>query len=341
MIDRLWICVLLGLVSHAVTTAANGQPPAADGTGKKATESNKQDRPAVLKTVVAQLEAEAREIEVWKTESKVAPVFSRPHEKVRELKPEDIGAILRRMRQPLTGQEYRDSYIRWHLMHVVRGASGEQLAKAVPILVDLVNEMPEPLVGAHREEHRYVPKKNYQMWHRLYHTARATKGYPPFQQVIYGPAALPLMSPAERPQAEANLKLAAKIKFKHVVDKKVQAYNTRIRWLNSIVRQYRGDLIYCLVRSGDSQVLSLVAKAIEKNVRKKRHIAFDLVAYVYQATFHGAMAQYDESTRLAFADHLKRVARQHQRYVDYGGTKRNFADYAFHLIELLQQPEKL
>lgn len=329
--------MLLTVAALCIPAATASAQAAAD----KATAPSEDDRPAVFKAVIDQLEAEARELEVWKTKPKVAPYFARPHKQVARLSIDDTAMILARLRKPFTGNEYRDSYIRWHLMHVIKQASDEQLSTAAPALIDLLKQLPGPLQGTVRDEVRRVPPENYSKWYQLYHSARATTGYPPFQDTIYGPKAIPLMDPAARPQAQANLKLAAQIKWRTIVDENARAYNNRIRRLNVIVRQYRGEVIYCLVRTGEPQVLALIAKAIETHVRKKHHIAFDLLAYVYQAAFDGALAQYDEPIREAFSDHLERLARQNQRYVAYGNIKRNFADYAFHLIHMMDNPAKL
>lgn len=174
--------------------------------------------------------------------------------------------------------------------------------------------------------------------------------YPPFQRVIRGPQAFEKLSQAAQAQYRKNWDMAAKIqpRLKQRTDeravninKRIDARNSRVRHLNLIIRQLRGQVLYLLVQTGDPTVLELIGKSIERYIRARSHAAFDMMAYLYRAMSEGYLAQYDMSILEAFGDRLRVIARANQRYVNYSGVTRNFGDYAFHLIETLKEPARL
>jgi hypothetical protein len=160
---------------------------------------------------------------------------------------------------------------------------------------------------------------------------------------VYGPKALPHMSGGERARARANLAKAAKLrdKWERIRNPHAIAYNRRIRQVNYILRQYRGELIYLMLQTGDPKMLDVIADAMGKQLRQKNHIAFDLMAYCYQAAFDGYFGQYDDASLEKFQKQLENLARANEQYMTfYGHVTRNFADYAFHMTQTLKEGQR-
>ena len=327
-----------------VAGANDKKEAAAAAPGKQDEDRTEPAGREILAAVVEQLIAEAKELDKWKEAVKVSPHLGRPHPALAGLGADDVDRVLARMTGTFTGNIYRDTYIRWHLLHVVYHAPYEKLRGRTRKFVDLLDKVPPSVRASERSQ--WEPHDVWQRWHGLYHSVNATTGYPPYQQTIYGPAALPLLPEAQREAAKQRLAAAEKLRGKWRVNPHVERYNQRVRWFNHTVREYRGELIQCMVRTGDAKALEMIINSVDKNIRGQSMIGFDLISYVYQAAFEGSLSQYDQEVLEKFRKALESVARREERYEAYGGLKRNFADFAFHLVymlghrELLEPPQK-
>ena len=137
--------------------------------------------------------------------------------------------------------------------------------------------------------------------------------------------------------------------IRKVVDEKLERQNERLREVNKAVREYRGDLIYALIQTGDEGTLDKVVAAIGRQLKMQELAAFDLTAYMYLAVFDGYMQLYDSAALETASNQLETLGRSADAYFPYrlGGEKvpgwfypkeRNFADYVFHLVQLLKTP---
>lgn len=332
-----WVLALSGVAAAQPSpgeTAAATQPKAG-GAG-----AAQRERAAKLEEALKPLIAEA--VDLDKIEKPKAPaVFSRPHPALRGFGPDMAMDCLNRMMQPFVGgqgAEYRDSYIRWHLMWVVKQASQDDRRRMGSRLVQLINMMPPALNIPGREWLRYEPPEIASRYHSLINSGNIVTGYPPFQRVVGPPESYKYMDADKVAKIKANLEEAETLKgkFKAIVDADAQAFNGRVSNLNYVIRQYRGELIYSLLLTGDPEMARRVATEIERQARAKSGVALDLLAYVYLACFEGALDLYDKDTLKAMSQTIKGAAIAMDGYTSYGGQTRNFADYAFHLIYMLE-----
>ncbi|MEX0778079.1 MAG: hypothetical protein WD042_20435 [Phycisphaeraceae bacterium] len=269
--------------------------------------------------------------------------FDRPHPALKAWTPDMAPLVLQRMQGKFTGDDHRDTYIRWHLLWVLQKAEQQDKRQMGKELVKLAQMLPGPVDVKERPEHRYEPPEIASRYFSLVHSARITVGYPPFQRIVDPPESYQYMTPDQVTRAKANIEEAKKLRdqFKTIVDRDAIAFNRRVRRVNHIVRTYRGELIYLLLQTGDPKIAQLVVSEIDRQVSAKSGVALDLVAYMYLAAFDGVLSYYDAKTLQDLGAKLELTARASEGYLDYGGEKRNFADYAFHLILMLQQGNPL
>ena len=338
-------------ISICLCAAATGAPAetvgAADGVDlPKANDGD------LLRAAVAQLDAEARQIEVWQTPTEHPPQFARPHPALKQIEASMHKTVLARMVRPFTGNEYRDTYIRWHLLTVYLRAPVADRRDDTAQLVALFNLIPDEAVPgvARKQEHYYEPADLWALYRRLSAGPSMTVGYPPFQKHISGDRVFKLLPAERQAQYRANWAMAAKIKPKLrqrtdekavAINKRIDARNHRVSRMNQAIRQLRGEVLYALVQTGDPTVLELIGKAVERYIKARSHAAFDLMAYLYRAMSDGYLSHYDAAILEAFAQRMRTIARGNQRYVTYSGVTRNFGDYAFHLTETLKEPVRL
>ena len=322
------------------------------------------DRVATLEEVVNQLIAEAKELDELKAPS-VPPQWKRPHPLLGNWEPQMGEVVLDRLMQKFTGNKYRDNYIRWHLIWVVQRmleARFEQFRindqHEVPEdigarLMELVRTMPKEIRGAYRHPWwRYEPEHIAAQYHALRNATYIKVGFPPFEREYWGADAVPLHHASR--QEEMKQKVAEMERllplFESIHDHEVVAYNQRIRELNLTVREYRGDLIYAIIQTGDPKRLVMVVREIGKKIDEKQWIGLDLMAYMYLAAFDGYLALYDEELLTDVGKEMKNITRRADTYVHYmrGNepipnwvipNQRNFEEYAYHLVELLKTPD--
>lgn len=328
-------------VEPATPAAATVAPPAekpAEGPTASELAKARDQRIAKLKDAVVQLTKEAQDLD--KTEGEVvAPVFNRPHPALKGLGPDYATLVLNGMTSRFTGNQFRDAYIRWHLMAVVQKMPEDERLDSAGPLRRLVRDMPDSSVPAKQvPDHRYEPPDIAGKYFSLANSGNVVTGYPPFQKVIGPPASYEFMSAAQAAKVKANLEEAARLRsqFQTIIDKGAQQRNYRIRMVNHIIRQYRGELIYELLKSGKEDVVIDVMDDIDAMAKRKDPMALDLISYMYLAAFDGVLSRYQADTLQTMSRKLEASARANQTYVEYGGQDRNFADYAFHLIYLLQ-----
>jgi hypothetical protein len=284
---------------------------------------------------IQQLVLEAKDLDVLTKPTNPA-VFSRPHPTLRGLGPEASLEALNRMLTGFTNNEYRDTYIRWHLAEVVKKAAQSDREETGKRLVKLVKQMPGPLAVKEVTDHRYEPKEVAEQYFKVYYGYAVTVGYPPFEQRVYPPASLAHLSGERKAQGEAAWEQAKNLKFQTIIDQEARAFNERVRQVNYIVRQYRGEVIYELLKTGDPAMLDLVVNEIDRQARAKSGLAYDLMAFMYLAGFDGVLNLYSEQDLQSASATLEKTARATDAWVEYASETRNFADAAFHMIYMLR-----
>lgn len=314
-----------------------------------------------LDAAIAQLTTEARVLDQPDNEE-VEPVFTRPHPAVADWPADMLEPTLRRMQDRFTGDPFRDTYIRWHLIWTVRRALSEALndqsTHDLPDTVTdqaiaLISDMPAELRREHLPERQRQPEDLWQEYNELRRTTRITVGYPPFDQVYEGEEALPHVAPDRRAEVQAAVARMNQLRprIQTIVDRDAIRMNNRADELNRIVRQYCGELIYVLVQTGDERALRRVGSEINRQLRfAQQWITFDLMRYLYLAMFDGYLSLYEPAAYQQLASTIRSAAERTDNYRVYrfGGQtmpgaprERNFAEYAFHMVNLLEQPDTL
>ena len=338
MIGPAFLCIMLWVMGPAaplqaappdpssqVTPAGKGQPPA----------STVGDP---LAGALERLMAEARDLGTYK-DHRMQPHFSRPHPALASLGPQDPLNVLRRMVEPLEGNAYELTYVRWHLIELVLQSEPNKRRQAGPLLLQLVRRMPGPLELSELSEWHHAPADVAQRYHEIYNSLRVVTGYPPYQRRISPPESLALMNTRSRQAAERLWQDAVKLRkqFTTIRDDQAVAYNRRLRQINFVVRQYRGELIYAMLFTGDPKMASLIAATVHEQASKSGGIALDLLSFWYMAALDGAMAMYEPALLKQLGQQLEQTARAHDRWFHYEHRQRNLADYAFHLVRTLKE----
>jgi len=298
-----------------------------------------------LEEAIGKVEEEAKLLDQYEdVPEDFEPHFNRPHPAIQGIGGTSAGATLRRMVQPFTGNEFRDTYIRWHLLNIVRQAPDDDLRESGPLIVRLLQMMPGPLNVERRQERKYVPPEIWQEYQRLLKKMTITRrtGYPPFVRIqrIRPPEVIKHLSGQAKARAEALWERAQELRsqFEVVVDEAAVAFNRRVREMNFIIRQYRGELIYEALRTGDPAMLKLVVNAIGRRASSESIQAFDLMAFMYLAGFDGLLNRYAPELLEEAGNLLERLARRYDDNREFDGDVRNFADYSFHMVQMLKDP---
>ncbi len=317
---------------------------------------------ARVDAALKQLIAEARELDSL-TELQHPAVFTRPHRVVRALKTQDGPEVARRMIGRLTGDIYSDTYIRWHLMPTVRDWLRERMIQAqggsVPELSNgvgrgfrsLFEDMPPEAESRWQNPSTEEGRKIGAQLAKLYAKTRIKVGVPPFEKTYSGRAALPHMTPRARREAEPLVEQieALKAKQKRMKDPAVERRNERYKEMSKVLREYRCDLTYTLLQTGDNRALSELGSAIGRLIRQRQRAGFDLMQYTYIAMHDGYLALYGDRDLKAFRAKLRKVAASAKGYERYHrGEKplpahiqpkmRSFGQYAMHMVGLLDEP---
>lgn len=293
-------------------------------------------------------------------------VMTRPHRVVRALKPEDGPAVVERMAGKLTGDAYGDVYIRWHLMPLVKdwlsaraapaadGSPAELPGDAAKALRELFKGMPPELQPRHIPEYSDQGQAIGKRIARLLSQTRITVGVPPFVKTYSGRAALPHMTAAARKRAEPIVKEIEQLQNqqKQMRDRGISQVNERYREVVKSFREYRFDLAYAMVQTGDKKSLGEVASAIGALVRQRQRGGLDLTKSVYLAMHDGYLGLYDDRTLASFRARLAKAAAGARPYDSYlrgeeplpshiKPPMRSFASYAAHLADLLREPARV
>lgn len=295
------------------------------------------DRKRAIEAAIELIKADAGRLPDYKVEGK-PPHLTRPHPAVSGWTGDMAGDILKRMSRRLTGNDYQDTFIRWHLMWVIREKSLDHLEGQGRALVKLVDAMPPPVALEERPQWYHDPEEVWQRYWSLYNSARAVIGIPPYEKRYDPPESFKYMEGERLEAAQTAYAQALDLQdqFKTITDYDAIAYNKRIRFVNWVVRQYRGELIYALMWTGDPQMAQFIMRAIDRHARRGTGLALDLLNFLYQASFDGALERYDQQTRNDMSRRLEQTARATESWQSYGGQERNFADYAFHMTHMLR-----
>ena len=270
------------------------------------------------------------------------PCFTRPHPAIGGWGADMAVPTAIRIRDKFTGSAHRDTFIRWHLMWAARRpeVSDADSQRVMLLTSQLADSLPGDRRLSRKPTYRREPQDAYQKWANLYSQVNLVVGYPPFQKYVAPPESLALMSPSRREKAEVIWEQCQALRdtWKTVTYPDAQVYNARVGQANHIMREYQGELIGQLVKSGDPQMLKRVMRLIDKHAREKSIIGFDLLTYVYLAAFEGDLQQYDPKALRAAGMALEKTAKATRgNWVEFGHSKRNFSDYAFHMIRVLKE----
>ncbi|QNN21690.1 hypothetical protein HED60_05215 [Planctomycetales bacterium ZRK34] len=301
-----------------------------------------------LDQVVERLTAEAKQLSELK-DPKPRPVFKRPH--IRLDNPEKhVAEVLQTMSGKLTGNIYYDTYIRWHLIDQILHVESDDLSYQKDRIIALINNMPAGLSMPRKDEgHHEPPEPAAEFWNLYWGDGRVVIGYPPFQRVYHFEEALKHAPADRKAELEKIVKRMRELRkqFKWVPNPGAAQYNDRIEKMDWIIRSYRGELIYLLLRTGDPAVPGIVIREIGKQVEKKQRTALDLLNYLYMAALNGDLARYDQAVIENAGRALERLARSADGYQVYdtgpmsrdrfwSKQPRNFADYAFTIVHMMQ-----
>lgn len=318
-----------------------------------------------IDAALEQLIAEAKELGSVKVPEHRA-VFARPHRVVRELEPSDGEAVLSRLNGKLSGDAYGDVYVRWHLMPVVHdwlkqhairseGDSTEALpSDALRALSELFKNMPAEEKAKWVNPYSEEGKKLNARISALRAQTRVVVGVPPFEKTYSGRAALPHMTASARRKAEPRVKEleALENRRKQMRDRDIDVVNERYSDVTKAFREYRTDLTYAMLQTGDTKALNDVGSAIHALVRKRQRAGLDLMQTTYRAMHDGYLGRYDDRALASLRSRLSKAgagARKYERYNrgdepvprDVHPNMRSFSLYSAHLVGMLEDPGRI
>jgi len=339
------LAVLLSLVAVSPRNAT-----AQDSSASQSSSSgpSREEQINQLDNAIERLVAEAKQVD--KVDNpKPEPTFDRPHPRLEGLSGDLAEVVLDRMATEYTGNAYRDTYVRWHLVKIAMKAPQGLLRDSTDRILKLIRAMPGPLRVELKKEWRDKPEDIAERYWDLWRKTRTTYGYPPFERRAHGEEALQHMTPERREKMKPVVERMKKLdkKFERVYIPELQAYNDRVRKVNWLVRQYRGELIYTLLLTGDPSVLERTVTEIDNRVEKKDRAAFDILSFVYLAALDGVFHRYEPEHLRKTGQALEKIGRSAEEYVKYQNgefelpqwaprKQRNFADYVFHLVRMFQ-----
>ncbi len=321
------------------------------------------DTTSRVDAAIEQLINEANDLGTIKSPEHRA-VMSRPHRVLESLNSEDGPTVIKRMAEKLTGDTYGDTYIRWHLIpfiqqylhaHAISEQADEPLpAEVTRALRDLFKHLPPEAearyVSPYTEEGKALNAKIA----RLRSQTRITVGVPPFEKTYSGRSALPHMTDAARRKTEPIVDEIEKLQdqVKQMRDRDVDRVNERYRDVVKSLREYRFDMAYTMVQSGDRALLNDLASGIAGLIRQRQRAGLDLMDALYKATRHGYLGRYDDRALSGFRARLSKAAsgaRPYEPYLrgedavprDVKPEMRSFANHAGHMLDLLQDPSAI
>lgn len=299
----------------------------------------------LINQAIEQLKTEASNLDELKDKTN-APTWRRPHPAVRKIPDSAADKVIRAMAGQLAANAYEETYIRWHLMDVLSRASDKELEGQSESFTRLIQQIPDAISLKPRKEYRDEPADIAREWWRLHGQTHLVKGYPPFERHYWGEKALREATGAEKKRLAP---LVAKMKelrpkWKRTRDPEAIAFNNRLEWLNIAMREYRGELVYSMMRTGDPRMLSLIVDSTITHAKKQNAAAFDLLNYMYYAYVDGHLHKFPLRERGPAADQLTRAGKALDEFRVYEGNstygnrpfERNFADYVFHIAMLLR-----
>ncbi len=293
-------------------------------------------------------------------------VFTRPHRVVRELEPGDGEDVLRRLGGKLSGDPYGDIYIRWHMMPVVQGWLRQRAVSSeggapqplpsdvLRVLHDLFKSMPAESESKWENPYSDEGKKLNARISALRSQTRVVVGVPPFEKTYSGRTALPHMTPQARRKAEPKVKEleALENQRKQMRDRDIDVVNERFSDVNKAFREYRSDLTYAMLQTGDDKSLSDVGSAIGTLIRNRQRAGLDLMQATYKAMHDGYLGLYDDRALASLRGKITKAAsgaRKYERYNrgpepvprDVKPNMRSFGAYSAHLLGVLEDPGRV
>ncbi|QOV91867.1 DUF4159 domain-containing protein [Humisphaera borealis] len=316
-------CSLLAisaLVAAFATNPASGQAtpakpavPAAPAAKPATRPVAKTVAPPTVESAVAALIAEANERFVPDTKLQITLV--RPHRAVALLPLSDAAKVLSAMKQKLTGDALKDVYIRYHLMDVVNRALLTAPEPFTAELLALAPMIPDDIEIELKEWYAYDPPEVGKRYRQLIDSCALSIGFPPFKRRVDAPESFQYMDGVTRKKAEAMYAEAKTLegKFKSTMSQENHVYNYKVIWMNWLVRQYRGELLYAMVAQGDKNALNLITDAVSDAASRNPIRAADLISFLNAAYFNGFMGKYDDAELKRVAAKLRSAAAASER----------------------------
>ncbi|HZK80091.1 MAG TPA: hypothetical protein VFC46_03470, partial [Humisphaera sp.] len=286
------VCILfLGLATASAPAA--GRPAPAPGT---------------VEAAVAQLEAEAND--AFRPEGKLQITVVRPHAAVAKLSTSTVRDVLRLMNTRLTGDPLKDTYIRYHLMYLVNKAQDEGAEHFTRDLIALAGLVPKDLKIEFKQWLRYEPPEVAQRYYFLVNSCIVNVGFPPFNRQIGAPASFQYMDAAQKAKCTAMWAEAQTLvgKFKAINSAENYAYNWRQIYMNWIIREYRGELLYDLVAQDDPRALERIIDAIVAAAASDPVRATDFASFLNKAYFDGMLGKHSAGELKSVAKKLRAAA---------------------------------
>jgi hypothetical protein len=232
-------------------------------------------------------------------------VIARPHPAIVGIGPNQANQALKAMRGKLTGEPLRDVYVRYHLMEIVNRALFEAKEPFTQQLIELAPLIPPDLEIELKPWYAYDPPEVGKRYRFLIDSCAVRVGFPPFHRRVDAPESFQYMDPQQRAKAEAMYAEAQSLKgkFKETESVANHIYNYRQIWMNWVIRQYRGELLYAMVAQGDATALDRITDAVVAAAATDPIRATDLISFLNAAYFNGFFGKYDDAT-------VKRVAQK-------------------------------
>lgn len=307
-----------GLLGAAAIVAGQARPaapsaPAAPATKPATRPMARAVTPPTVDSAVAALVAEANERFVPDTKLQITLV--RPHRAVAALPVTDAPKVLAAMKQKLTGDSLKDVYIRYHLMEVVNRALATAPEPFTAELLALAPMVPDDIEIELKEWWAYDPPEIGKRYRHLIDSCALSIGFPPFRRRVDAPESFQYMDAATRKKAEAMYAEAKSLegKFKSTQSQENHVYNYKIIWMNWLIRQYRGELLYAMVAQGDKNALDLITDAVVDTSSRNPIRAADLISFLNAAYFNGYMGKYDDVSLKRVAGKLRSAAAASER----------------------------
>jgi hypothetical protein len=139
-----------------------------------------------LEQAIEQLTKEANSLETIHT-SETIKLLARPHPAVAGLKQTTLAQLAERICERFTGNELKDTYIRYHLIYPLTQADRTALAPLAGKLVEMVKYLPVEMTFDSRPQVTFDPPDIGKRYEEVESRCRVVIGFPPFERTVHPP----------------------------------------------------------------------------------------------------------------------------------------------------------